>query len=110
MATKNNTKSTEAEIMQLLTENADKLKVLLSASKDDKPLKYKFKGKKSTKTVFMSIKLQYLINEYCIENDIKIGDVVEAATVEYLTRHGWNDKITDILETTGISGETGTSQ
>ena len=49
MATKKNTTSTEAEIMQLLTENSDKLKILLSASKDDKPLKYKFKGKKSTK-------------------------------------------------------------
>ncbi|MCH5211930.1 MAG: hypothetical protein J1G06_02865 [Oscillospiraceae bacterium] len=109
MATKKNTTSTEAEIMQLLTENSDKLKILLSASKDDKPLKYKFKGKKSTKTVFMSIKLQYLINEYCIENDIKIGDVVEAATVEYLTRHGWDDKISDILEKTGNTGETGTA-
>lgn len=109
MATKKNTTSTEAEIMQLLTENSDKLKILLSASKDDKPLKYKFKGKKSTKTVFMSIKLQYLINEYCIENDIKIGDVVESATVEYLTRHGWNDKLSDILETTGNTGETGTA-
>lgn len=108
MATKNNSKSTEAEILQILTDNADKLKILLSASKDEKPLKYHFKGKKSTKTVFMSVELQYLINEYCIETDTKIGEIIEIAAVEYLTRQGLTEKLEKILlkssETAGEAG------
>ena len=107
MATKKTIGATEAEIMQLLTENADKLKILLSASKDEKPLKYKFKGKKSTKTVFMSIGLQFLINEYCIENELKIGEIVEIAAVEYLARQGWTKKLEQILEMPKNPGEAG---
>ena len=89
MPTKKNDDSTENEVLNFLVSNFDKLKILLSPSLSKKPFKYRFKGKKGTKTVFMSIKLQYLINEYCIENDTKIGDITETAIVEFLLRHDY---------------------
>lgn len=107
MAGKPSVNSLEAEAMSLVTDNLDKLKVLLSASKTDKPLKYKFKGKRSTKTVFISIKLQYLLNEFCIEKDVKIGDVIENAVVEFLVRENWTDKVREILGSTENTGGTG---
>lgn len=108
MSTKQNTNTNTNEALNFIAENIDKLKILLCASMGDKPLKYKFIGKRSTKTVFMSVKLQYLINEYCIEHDVKIGDVIETAMVEYLTRHEWSDKISAILsDSNGKTGETG---
>lgn len=107
MAGKQSANSLETEAMSLITENLDKLKILLSASKTDKPLKYKFKGKRSTKTVFMSIKLQYLLNEFCIERDVKIGDVIENAVVEFLVKEDWTDKLREILSSAENAGETG---
>lgn len=98
------------DIMKILTENIDKLNILLSGSKNDKPMKYSFKGKRSTKTVFMSIKLQYLINEYCIETDAKIGDVIETAMVEYLLRHNYQEKLKQIMYTDIAEGERGESE
>lgn len=107
MAGKQSANSLEIEAMSLITENLDKLKILLSASKTDKPLKYKFKGKRSTKTVFMSIKLQYLLNEFCIERDVKIGDVIENAVVEFLVKEDWTDKLREILGSAENTGGTG---
>lgn len=109
MAAKQTTGSQESEIIKLLTDNADKLKILLSGSKSEKPLKYKFKGKRGTKTVFMSIKLQYLINEYCIERDIKIGDVIETALVEFLLKHDYTEKLSAILNDEIVEGNEGDS-
>lgn len=57
MPTKKNDDSTENEVLNFLVSNFDKLKILLSPSLSKKPFKYRFKGKKGTKTVFMSIKL-----------------------------------------------------
>lgn len=104
------TNTVEAEAMSLITDNIEKLKVLLSGSKGEKPLKYKFKGKRSTKTVFMSVKLQYLLNDFCIENEIKIGEVIENAVVEFLTRSGWEEKLQEILDTSQSTGEKGENE
>ncbi len=109
MPTKKNDDSTENEVLNFLVSNFDKLKILLSPSLSKKPFKYRFKGKKGTKTVFMSIKLQYLINEYCIENDTKIGDITETAIVEFLLRHDYTDKLNTILLTPLSEGDEGDS-
>lgn len=111
MPTKKNDDSTENEVLNFLVSNFDKLKILLSPSLSKKPFKYRFKGKKETKTVFMSIKLQYLINECCIENDTKIGDITETAIVEFLLRHDYTGKLNTIMLTPLSEGDEGdTSQ
>lgn len=106
-AHKKNDNNTENEVLSFLSSNFDKLKILLSPTPSEKPFKYHFKGKKGTKTVFMSIKLQYLINEYCIETDTKIGDVIETAIVEFLLRHDYIDKLNTIMLTSLSEGDEG---
>lgn len=94
-------------LLNFLTDNFDKLKILLSGQKGEKPLRYQFKGKRGTKTVFMSIKLQYLINEFAIETDTKIGDIIETAMVEYLLRHGYEEKLNNIMMCQNSEGNEG---
>lgn len=84
-------------LLQYLLENEEKLKILLSGNKGSKPLIYPIKGKRTTKTIFMSEKLQFLMNEYCIEKEIKIGDLVECAIIQHFVQNGYEDKITPIL-------------
>lgn len=95
------------DILNFLTNNFEKLKILLSGQIGEKPLRYQFKGKRGTKTVFMSIKLQYLINEISIETNTKIGDVIETAMVEYLLRHGYEEKLNNIMEYQNSEGNKG---
>ena len=109
MPTKKNDDSTENEVLNFLVSNFDKLKIYYSLL-SKKPFKYRFRIK-GTKTVFMSIKLQYLINEYCIENDTKIGDITETAIVEFLLRHDYTGKLNTIMLTPLSEGDEGdTSQ
>ena len=70
------------ELLTYLSENEDKLRVLLSGDQKLAPLVYPIKGKRSTKTVFIAEKLQCLVNEYCIDKELKIGDVMEYALSE----------------------------
>jgi len=84
-------------LLALLQQNESKLKILLAGDERLKPLVYPFKGKRGTKTIFMSEKLQYLINEVCIEKEIKIGDFVECAMIQYLVQNGYEEKVAPIL-------------
>ncbi len=81
------------------------LNIMDQAVKEQKtnPLLYPVKGKRATKTVFIAEKLQFLINEYCIENDLKIGDVVECAIIQYLNQNGYDEKLKSILNTTEVT-------
>jgi len=85
-------------LLTFLQQNEVKLKILLAGDERLKPLLYPFKGKRSTKTVFMSEKLQYLINEICIEKDTKIGDFVECAVIHYLVQNGYEERVAPIIE------------
>ena len=90
--------TTEYEtILKFLKSNEEKLKVFLSADEKSKEYRYRIKGKKSSRTIFMSEQLQFLMNEFCIENDLKIGDFVELAIIEYLNRNGKEHRIIEIL-------------
>lgn len=84
-------------LLDYLTENEDKLKIFLSANEKAKSYRYRIKGKKSSRTVFMSQSLQFVMNEYCIENDLKIGEFVELAIIEQLCRLGYEKKLGAIL-------------
>lgn len=84
-------------ILNYLKENEDKLKVFLSADDKVKQYRYRLKGKKASRTIFMSEQLQLLMNEYCIENALKIGDFVELAIIEHLNRSGMKKRLTEIL-------------
>lgn len=90
-------------LLSYLLENKAKLKILLSGEPKTKPLLYPLKGKRATKTVFISEKLQCLINEYCIENELKIGDIVECAIIQYLNQNGYDEKLKSILNTAEVT-------
>ena len=85
-------------LLQYLAANEDKLKILLSGEQNLKPLLYPIKGKRATKTVFIAEKLQCLINEYCIDKELKIGDLVECAVIQYLNQNGYAEKLEAILK------------
>lgn len=89
-------------LLSYLSENQAKLKILLSGEQKAYPLLYPVKGKRTTKTVFIAEKLQFLINEYCIENDLKIGDVVECAIIQHLNQNGYDEKLKFILNMTEV--------
>ncbi len=89
-----------APLLEYLSENEEKLKIFLSADDKAKAYRYRIKGKKSSRTVFMSQSLQFVLNEYCIENDLKIGEFVELAIIEQLCRNGYENKLKGILQST----------
>ena len=86
-----------SEILEFLKENEDKLKVFLSADERMKSYRYRITGKKSSRTIFLSEQLQFLMNEFCIENELKIGSFVELAVIEHLCRNGMEAKLQKIL-------------
>ena len=90
-------------LLSYLAANEDKLRILLSGEPNLTPLVYPVKGKRSTKTVFIAEKLQCLINEYCIDKDLKIGDVIEYAVIQYLNQNGYAEKLEPILKNTEVT-------
>ena len=97
------------KLLEYLKENEDKLRVFLSADERMKLYRMRLKGKKSSRTIFMSDELQFLMNEYCIENDLKIGEFVELAIVEHLNRCGMDKKLKNIISSDS-GGEQGKSR
>lgn len=97
------------QILDFLKENEDKLKILLSVDEKMKNYRFRINGKKSSRTIFMSDKLQFIMNEFCIENELKIGEFVEFAVVEHLNRNGYSSKLSEIISnlTPSLEGETG---
>jgi len=85
-------------LLSYLKENEDKLRILLCGNEPSKILAYPIKGKRSTKTVFISEKLQFLLNEFCIENELKISNVVENAIVAFFIQHDCEEKLALILQ------------
>lgn len=85
------------ELLSYLKANETKLRVFLSADEKIKGYHMRLKGKKSSRTIFMSEQLQFIMNEYCIENDMKIGDFVELAIIDYLNRMGMDKKLQKIV-------------
>lgn len=101
MAENKNSKNDKEQIDRLLSyilENEEKLRILLSGDPNVSPLVYPIKGKRSTKTVFIAEKLQCLVNEFCIEKELKIGDVIEHALIQYLNQNGYSSKLETILK------------
>ena len=91
-------KEQQERILNFLLDNEEKLTILLSGDKSIAPLVYPIKGKRSTKTVFMAEKLQCVLNEFCIEKGLKIGDVMEYALIQYLNLNGYSSKLEPILK------------
>ena len=89
-------------LLNYLAENENKLRILLSGEENLTPLVYPIKGKRSTKTVFIAEKLQCLINEYCIDKNQKIGDVMEYALIQYMNQNGYADKLEPILKNSEV--------
>lgn len=93
------------DVLKFIRENEDKLRVFLSADEKMKEYRYKISGKKSSRTIFMSEKLQFVMNEYCIENDLKIGEFAELAIIEHLNRCGCGDKLWKIIDNSQLKNE-----
>lgn len=107
MSENKNSKNDKAQIDRLLEyilENEEKLRILLSGDPNVSPLVYPIKGKRSTKTVFIAEKLQCLVNEFCIEKELKIGDVIEHALIQYLNQNGYSSKLESILKNIEVIG------
>ncbi|MBR2152418.1 MAG: hypothetical protein IJ944_03925 [Clostridia bacterium] len=92
------------KLLEYIQKNEEKLRILLSGDPNVSPLVYPIKGKRSTKTVFIAEKLQYLVNEFCIEKDLKIGDVIEHALIQYLNQNGYASKLETILKNIEVIG------
>ena len=84
-------------VLDLLINKQQRLEVILSLRETDKPLMYSVKGKKSTKTVFISEMLQEVIKDYCAEMQVKQGDIIEVAIIDFLVNHGYEDNVKAIL-------------
>ena len=97
------------ELLEFLQLNKDKLEVFLSADETAKEYRFRIKGKKKSRTIFMSEQLQFLMNEFCIENSLKIGDFVELAIIEHLNRSGKETELKKLIihPSTDDRGETG---
>ena len=107
MAENKNSKIEKGQLDRLLEyilENEEKLRILLSGDPNVSPLVYPIKGKRSTKTVFIAEKLQCLVNEFCIEKELKIGDVIEHALIQYLNQNGYASKLEPILKNIEVIG------
>lgn len=107
MAENKNSKNEKGQLDRLLEyilENEEKLRILLSGDPNVSPLVYPIKGKRSTKTVFIAEKLQCLVNEFCIEKELKIGDVIEHALIQYLNQNGYSSKLESILKNIEVIG------
>ena len=85
------------ELLEFLKANEDKLRVFLSADERMKDYRMRLTGRKCSRTIFMSEQLQFIMTEYCIENDMKIGEFVELAIVEHLNRCGMGHKLMKII-------------
>ncbi|MBQ6795998.1 MAG: hypothetical protein IJO83_07625 [Clostridia bacterium] len=90
-------------LLEFLKTNEEKLKVFLTAEEKMKDYRYKLRGKKKSRTIFMSVPLQFLMQEYCIENDLRIGDFVELAIIEHLNRHGKAERLLEIIENPSLA-------
>jgi len=84
-------------VLDLLMNKQQRLEVILSLKETDKPLMYSIKGKKSTKTVFISEMLQEVIKEYSAEIQVKQGEIIEVAIVDFLVNHGYEERVKGIL-------------
>ena len=95
------------ELLEFLQSNKDKLEVFLSADEKAKEYRFRIKGKKKSRTIFMSEQLQFLMNEFCIENSLKIGDFVELAIIEHLNRNGKETELKKLIkkEVRDVAGE-----
>ena len=84
-------------VLDLLISKQQRLEVILSLKETDKPLMYSIKGKKSTKTVYIAESLQQVVVSYCNERQVKQGDLIEIAIIDFLSKHGYEDNVQAIL-------------
>ena len=91
-------------LLTYLAENESKIRILLSGIENGNPILYPIKGKRRSKTVFIAEKLQCLINEYCIEKEIKIADVIEISVIQYLIQAGYEKKLIPIMNSSEENG------
>ena len=58
---------------------------------------YKFKGKKQTRSFYLSYSLCLLIDNYCDAHGVKIVDLLTTALAEFFKKYGYTDEVNRAL-------------
>lgn len=83
-------------LLKMLFDNKLKLEALLTCQKAN-DYQYQVKGKRGTKTIFISVSLANLINAYSKENSVSMSILFETAIIHFLINNGYEDKVKEIL-------------
>lgn len=85
--------------MELLWQSKDNLiKVLESMNADDKIQVYHIPDQAKTKSIFLSDGLSTLMMTLCQKHGMSQKQGYEAALVEYLSKYGFQDKVSELLK------------
>lgn len=84
-------------LLQVLLENKDRLLTLLMPQSDGTVPKYAVPGLPKTKSIFMSDLLARLMVEFSESKNISQREIMEAATIEYLKRYGFQSEVEKLL-------------
>lgn len=85
-------------LLQMLSENKDRLLDLLMPNSEGHIPKYAVPGVPKTKSIYMSDKLARLVTEFSESKNLSQREIVEAAMIEYLKRYGYQLEVERLLE------------
>ncbi len=85
--------------LRVIRDNNGKLKITTQHNANDRSsTNYSIAGKRSTKTIFLSDALKEVASDFCNEFDLKQLELFEAALINFLVEHGWQDKVEGVLK------------
>jgi hypothetical protein len=84
-------------LLQMLSENKDRLLDLLMPNSEGNIPKYAVPGVPKTKSIYMSDLLARLVTEFSGSKNLSQREVVEAALIEYLKRYGYQMEVEKLL-------------
>ncbi len=84
-------------LLQMLSENKDRLLDLLMPNSEGNIPKYAVPGIPKTKNIYMSDLLARLVTEFSESKNLSQREVVETALIEYLKRYGYQMEVEKLL-------------
>ena len=84
-------------LLQMLSENKDRLLDLLMPNSEGNIPKYAVPGIPKTKSIYMSDLLARLVTEFSESKNLSQREVVETALIEYLKRYGYQMEVEKLL-------------
>lgn len=83
-------------LLQMLDENQSRLTAILDGerTRDEQQLpRYTLRGVKSPCSFYMVKGLHTMVKDFADERNVKLTEVVEAALIEFLQRHGYSEQL-----------------